>query len=83
MTSSKSPPGRHHSSGAGRQKEVIAAPGIGETKTIAEEGFIFGLPLVMAYAAIYDYAVDTGSGRFKTPRHSASPFASTADAIDD
>ncbi len=45
----------------------IAAPGIAETKTIAEEGFIYGLPIVMNYAVMYEYAVDRTSGQFKAP----------------
>jgi hypothetical protein len=35
-----------------------------ETRAIAEEGFIFGLPIVMNYAVMYEYAVDSGSGQF-------------------
>src|SRR5207302_9165337 len=38
-----------------------------ETKTIAEEAFIYGLPLVMNYAAMYEYAVDKKSSQFKAP----------------
>ena len=34
----------------------IAAPGIAETKAIAEEGFIYGLPIVMNYSTMYEYA---------------------------
>src|SRR4029453_14610516 len=45
----------------------IAAPGIAETKAIAEEGFIYGLPLVMNYAGMYEFAVDTKSSQFKAP----------------
>jgi hypothetical protein len=45
----------------------IAAPGIVETKAIAEEGFIYGLPIVMNYAVMYEYAVDRNSGQFKAP----------------
>ena len=45
----------------------VAAPSIVETKTIAEEGFIYGLPLVMNYAVMYEYAVDTKSSQFKAP----------------
>jgi len=45
----------------------IAAPGIAETKAIAEEGFIYGLPIVMNYAVMYEYAVDRDSGQFKAP----------------
>jgi len=42
-------------------------PGIAETKAIAEEGFIYGLPIVMNYAVMYEYAVDKNSGQFKAP----------------
>jgi hypothetical protein len=45
----------------------VAAPGIAETKAIAEEGFIYGLPIVMNYAVMYEYAVDRNSGQFKAP----------------
>jgi hypothetical protein len=38
-----------------------------ETKAIAEEGFIYGLPIVMNYAVMYEYAVDRDSGQFKAP----------------
>lgn len=48
-------------------KAGIAAPGIEETKAIAEAGFIYGLPIVMNYAVMYEYAVDRNSGQFKAP----------------
>lgn len=35
------------------------------TTAIAERGFIFGLPIVMSYAAMYEHAVDRQSGTFK------------------
>ena len=38
-----------------------------EAKEIAEEGFIYGLPIVMNYAVMYEYAVDKDSGQFKAP----------------
>jgi hypothetical protein len=38
-----------------------------ETKAIAEEGFIYGLPIVMNYGVMYEYAVDKNSSQFKTP----------------
>src|SRR2546428_13305716 len=38
-----------------------------ETKDIAEEGFIYGLPIVMNYAVMYEFAVDRSSGQFKAP----------------
>jgi hypothetical protein len=42
-------------------------PNIFEAKAIAEEGFIFGLPLVMNYAVMQEFAVDKNSGQFKAP----------------
>ena len=45
----------------------VAAPGIAETKAIVEEGFIYGLPIVMNYAVMYEYAVDKNSGQYKAP----------------
>jgi hypothetical protein len=44
-----------------------AWPGIVEAKDIAEEGFIYGLPIVMNYAVMVEYAVDRSSGQFKAP----------------
>jgi hypothetical protein len=38
-----------------------------ETKAIAEEGFIYGLPIVMNYGVMYDYCVDKNSGQYKAP----------------
>ena len=45
----------------------IAAPSVAETRAIAEEGFIYGLPLVMNYAVMNEFAVDTTSSQFKAP----------------
>jgi hypothetical protein len=45
----------------------VAAPGIEETKQIAQEGFIYGLPLVMYYTSAYELFVDPTSGQFKAP----------------
>ena len=36
-------------------------------KALAEEGFIFGLPLVMNYAIMNEYAVDKNTSQFKAP----------------
>jgi hypothetical protein len=38
-----------------------------ETKAVAEEGFVYGLPMVMAYQIMYEYAVDKNSGQYKAP----------------
>ncbi|MDX0010034.1 DUF1254 domain-containing protein (plasmid) [Sinorhizobium meliloti] len=38
-----------------------------EAKDVAEEGFIYGLPLVMNYAVMQEFAVNRDSGQFKAP----------------
>jgi hypothetical protein len=38
-----------------------------EVKAIAEEGFIYGLPIVMNYAVMNEYAINPNSGQFKAP----------------
>jgi hypothetical protein len=42
-------------------------PGFFKSKDIAEAGFIYGLPIVMNYAVMYEYAIDRNSGQFKAP----------------
>ena len=49
------------------EKKEVVKPSIEEVKAIAEEGFIYGLPIVMNYAVTYEYAVDRSSGQFKAP----------------
>src|SRR6266550_2424268 len=38
-----------------------------ETKAIAEEAYIYGLPIVMNYAVMHEYAVDKSGPQFKAP----------------
>src|SRR5450432_234352 len=45
----------------------VSVPSIAETKDIAEQGFIYGLPLVMNYAVMNEFAVNPNSGQFKAP----------------
>ena len=42
-------------------------PSIEETKQIAQDGFVFGLPLVMYYTSTYELFVDTTSSQYKAP----------------
>lgn len=42
-------------------------PGFFKAKDIAEAGFVYGLPIVMNYAVMYEYAIDRNSGQFKAP----------------
>src|SRR5437868_12713858 len=66
------------------KKAGVAAPGIAETKAIAEEGFIYGLPLVMNYAVMNEFAVDTKSSQYKAPfneinnQHRVATYEDTA-----
>ena len=45
----------------------VPVPSLAETKDIAEEGFIYGLPIVMNYAVMYEFCVDKNSGQYKGP----------------
>ncbi|MFO0787346.1 MAG: DUF1254 domain-containing protein [Phycisphaerales bacterium] len=43
------------------------APEAAAIRAIAEEGFIYGLPIVMNYAVMYEYWIDKDSGQYKAP----------------
>jgi hypothetical protein len=45
----------------------VAVPSIEETKQIAQEGFVYGLPLVMYYTSAYELFVDKTSSQYKAP----------------
>jgi hypothetical protein len=53
-------------------------PDIREAKAIAEEGFIYGLPIVMNYAVMYEFAVDTKNSQFKAPFNQIYNFKNVA-----
>jgi hypothetical protein len=42
-------------------------PSPAEARRIAEAGYIFGLPIVMNYGTMYEYAVNRSSAEFKAP----------------
>lgn len=50
---------------------LAQAPGpddeAGRIQAIAEEAYIYGLPIVMNYAVLYSYAVDASSSQYKAP----------------
>jgi hypothetical protein len=48
-------------------KPGVERPSLEEIKAIAEEGFIYGLPIVMNYGVMYEYVIDRNSGQFKAP----------------
>ena len=43
------------------------APAVGEVRAIAEEAYAYGLPLVMAYTASYEFWLDKSSPQYKSP----------------
>jgi hypothetical protein len=47
-----------------------STPSIEQTKAIAEEAFIYGLPLVMNYAIMNEFVLDKNSGQYKGPFNS-------------
>jgi hypothetical protein len=49
------------------EKSENGRPSIEQTKAIAEEGFIFGLPIVMYYTSAYELFVDPTSSQYKAP----------------
>jgi len=49
------------------KKAGVTVPGIAEIRAIGEEAFIYGLPIVMNYAVMQEFAVDKNSGQFKAP----------------
>jgi hypothetical protein len=49
------------------KKAGITAPGVVETRKIAEDGFVYGLPIVMNYAVMNEFSVDKNSGQYKAP----------------
>src|SRR5438094_8161186 len=53
-------------------------PDIIEAKRIAEEGFIYGLPIVMNYAVMYEFAVDSKNSQFKAPFNQIKNLAHVA-----
>ena len=45
----------------------VPVPSLAETKAIAQEGFVFGLPIVMYYTSTYELFVDPTSSQYKAP----------------
>lgn len=63
---------------AGAQQALSAD----EAKSIAEEAAIYGLPMVMNYSVMYQFAIDTNSSQYKAPFNQISSMASLASPKD-
>ncbi len=58
--------------GQAKKEAGMDVPGIEEVKVIAEEAFIYGLPIVMNYAVMNEFCVDKDSGQYKGPFNTIS-----------
>lgn len=47
--------------------QADAPPSVEEVKAVAEEAYAYGLPLVMAYTASYEFWLDKSSSQYKSP----------------
>ena len=56
-----------HGAPAGAANAGASTPSVAETKAIAEEGFIYGIPIVMNYAVMTEYVLDKNGPQFKAP----------------
>jgi hypothetical protein len=54
-------------SGRALAQANVSLPAFVKPKDIAEEGFIYGLPIVMNYGVMHQFAIDRDSGQFKAP----------------
>ncbi len=52
---------------AANARAQTGRPGLIGAKDIAEAGFIFGLPIVMNYAVMYQFIIDRSSSQWKAP----------------
>ena len=54
-------------SGRALAQANVSLPAFVKPKDVAEEGFIYGLPIVMNYGVMHQFAIDRDSGQFKAP----------------
>ncbi|MGO4394703.1 DUF1254 domain-containing protein [Variovorax sp. M-6] len=45
----------------------IGAPGIAETRKIAQEAYVYAFPMIAGYKAMYQYNIDKSSSQYKAP----------------
>jgi hypothetical protein len=45
------------------KSQGVAVLGVADTQAIAEEAFVYGLPIVMNYAVMNEFVVDRNSGQ--------------------
>lgn len=55
------------SAGRASAQHIPSLSNLAEARRIAEAGYIFGLPIIMNYGIMYEYAIDSSSVNFKAP----------------
>src|SRR5262245_10211717 len=46
---------------------IEAAKAIAEIKAVAEEAYLYGIPMIIGYKVMYEFFIDRASGQFKAP----------------
>ncbi|CAA0100861.1 Uncharacterised protein [Halioglobus japonicus] len=59
------------STGTSAQNEAESS----SVEAIAQEAYIYGLPMVMLYSIMYEYSIDENSGQFKAPFNTIANIA--------
>ena len=52
---------------SGPARAAASRPGFIAAKDVAEQGYIFGLPIVMNYGVMYEFVLDKGGPQYKGP----------------
>jgi hypothetical protein len=60
-------PGTSRSADSADEVNGVTIPSIEDTKAIAQEAFVYGLPIVMNYAATYELFLNPTSAQYKGP----------------
>src|SRR5258708_37151680 len=60
-----------------RKIDMQTTKALDDTQAIAEGGFVYGPPIVMNYAVMYEYSVDRNSGQLKAPFNQIKVFRSS------
>lgn len=67
------------------KKDAVAsvpAPEIAEVRSIAEEAYIYGFPIIANYKTMYEFAVDKSSSQFKAPFNQIFNYSKTSSPAD-
>ena len=63
---------------AAGQTEVTNDPEAARIQSVAEDAYVYGLPLVMTYGVMHAFSLDPTSSQYKAPMNHLQCFASLA-----